>query len=262
MINQIHCGKAEEIIPMLSDDSIDCIITSPPYNVNLGNNKFKKIGYDEYKDNQDHWIFINDLRNIFRVVKPKLKRDARVCINIGNRKNGRIPTHSDIINFMISELNYLMYTIIIWNKMQTSNRTAWGSYNSPSFPSFPTPFEYILVFGNKTLKLEHSGISDLEPKEFVDWSLALWSFQPEMKMKKFKHPAMFPEELPKRLIKLFTYENDTILDMYCGSGTTCSVAKKLERNYIGIDISKEYCKTAEERCRNIINKKQIEAIFK
>jgi site-specific DNA-methyltransferase (adenine-specific) len=109
-LNTITTGKCEELIPQLKDNSIDLLITSPPYNVDLGSNKHNKTPYDMYNDNKDHKEYIKWLCNIFREVKPKMVSGGRVCINIGDGKNGQVPTHSDIIQFMSHELKYLLKT--------------------------------------------------------------------------------------------------------------------------------------------------------
>ena len=260
-MNEIICGKSEDVIDTLPSNSVNLIISSPPYNVDLGNNKFKKDGYDEYEDNKDHEKFLDEVKLVFDKAKRVLTDDGRVVINTGNTKNGRIPTAHDTVHFMTKELRYKMYTTIIWNKLQTSNRTAWGSFNSPSFPSFPTSIEYILVFAKNSLKLTHKGISDLDKQEFIKWSYSYWDFQPETNMSKYDHPAMFPVELPTRCIKLFTYKGDTILDPYSGAGTTCYAAKLLERNYIGIDMSEKYCETARKRLARVKDKKALSNFF-
>jgi len=264
-LNKIICGKSEEVIDKISDSSVNLIITSPPYNINLGNEKVKSQRhkkYDEYDDNKSHEEFINDRRLFFSKAKRVLTDDARVVINISDDQNGRVPLGPDIVHLMVRELGYKMYTTIVWNKSnQTSNRCSWGSFMSPSAPSFPTPFEWIYVFANKHLKLNHKGISDLDRKEFIDWSFAIWNFSGERRMKQYDHPAMFPEELPNRCIKMFSYKGDVVLDPYNGVGTTCFVAKKLERKYIGIDLSEKYCKEAENRLRKIISREEIGIFF-
>lgn len=90
---------------------------------------------------------------------------------------------------------------------------------------------------------------DISADEFKKWVVAKWSMAPERKMKNYDHPAMFPEELVNRALKLFSFQNDIVLDPFNGVGTTTAVAKKLNRKYLGIDISKEYCKKAEKRIR-------------
>lgn len=227
-------------------NEIDLVVTSPPYNVNLGNNKYNKSSYDVYQDNMSHSEYLSWMKQVFSLIYLKLKSGGRVCINIGDSKNGSIPTHSDFIQ-MMKEIGYLSMACIIWNKNTMSARTTWGSYMSPSCPSFPTPFEYILVFAKDSKKLQYRGETDLTKEEFIAWSLALWTFAPEKKQKQVGHPAMFPEELAKRCIKMFSWIGAFVVDPFCGSGTTCKVAKTLNRKYVGFDISTEYCEIAHSR---------------
>ena len=147
-INEFYCSNkiklynndCLDVICQLENNSIDLVVTSPPYNVNLGKNKYNKNSYDLYKDNKEHSEYIFWLETIFLYLYPKLKKGARVCVNIGDQKNGKIPTHSDIAQFM-NKIGYVPFTTIIWNKSQIGNRTSWGSWLSPSSPSFPTPFD-------------------------------------------------------------------------------------------------------------------------
>ena len=249
--NNIYLIDCIKGIELLVDNSIDLCVTSPPYNVNLGNNKYNKNPYNLYNDNKEHKQYIEWLKTIFFKLYFKLKDGGRVCINIGDGKNGAIPTSSDITHFMTRELNYIPMTHIIWEKSQVGNRTSWGSFKSPSSPSFPTPFENILVFAKGNKKLQYKGETDLTKQEFIDWSLALWRFAPETRQKKFGHPAMFPEELPKRCIKLFSWVGATVIDVFCGAGTTCKVAKKLNRNFIGFEIDKGYFEIAKKRIESV-----------
>ena len=247
-VSQIHEGFCEDLIPKLPDNSIDLVVTSPPYNVDLGDNRYNKSPYDLYQDNKDHKKFLEELTYVFEILKPKLVEGGRVCINIGDGKNGNVPTHSDIIQFMTKDLKYLIKSTIIWNKNQTSNRAAWGTFISPFNPSFPTPFEYILIFCNETQS--KNGNKDnitVNKSEFVRNSLALWSFKAEKNMKKLGHPAMFPIELPYRLIQQLSYKDDVVLDIFAGAGTTCLAAEMLERRWIGFEMSEEYVGTARKR---------------
>ena len=249
-LNKIYNMNCIDGLKLLEDE-IDLIVTSPPYNVDLGNNKYNKKPYDLYNDNKDHKEYIEWLNDIFTLTYGKLKSGGRVCINIGDGKNGAVPTHSDIIQMMVN-IGYIPMTIIVWDKCQTSNRTAWGSYLSPSSPSFPRPFEYILVFAKENKKLQYKGKTDLTREEFIEYSNGLWKFAPENRQKKFGHPAMFPEELAKRCIKMFSWTNALIVDIFNGAGTTTKVAKDLSRKYIGFDLSEKYCEIAESRLNGII----------
>ena len=171
---------------------------------------------------------------------------GRVVINIGDGKNGAIPTHSDVIQFMC-DIGYIPTTTLIWNKNQTSCRTACGSFISPSSPSFPRTFEFVLVFCKTSMKLAEKGETDLTKDEFVENSKSIWNIAPDKNMKIYGHPAVFPEELVRRCIKMFSRKDSLVLDPFMGSGTVAVVCKKTKRHYIGFDISEEYCKTAEKR---------------
>jgi len=130
--------------------------------------------------------------------------------------------------------------------------TAWGSWKSPSNPYLKYTWEFIEIFAKGTLKKEGDREkADITADEFKKWVVAKWSIAPERNMKNYNHPAMFPEELATRVIKLFSFENDIVLDPFNGAGTTSFVAKSFKRRYLGIDISKEYCKVAENRLLKI-----------
>ena len=92
---------------------------------------------------------------------------------------------------------------------------------------------------------------DISADEFKKWVVAKWSIAPERNMKDYGHPAMFPEELVERILKLFSYKDDIVLDPFNGVGTTTVTAKRLKRKYFGIDISDEYCKVAEKRIEDL-----------
>lgn len=255
---KLYNDKAEDAIPLLNDDSIDLVVTSPPYNVDLGNNKFNKDPYDLYNDNKDHKDYIDWLQSIFEGIYPKLVSGGRVCINIGDGQNGRVPTHADIIHFMTHNLHYIPMANIIWNKNQITNRFSWGSFASPSCPSFPKPFEYIMVFAKENIKLQRKGDTDLTNKEFIDWSLAMWNLTAETKMKKIGHPAMFPVDLPYRLIKMLSWTNAIVLDMFNGAGTTGVACEMLGREYIGIEMSKKYCDLTVKRINETRSLEEID----
>ncbi len=253
----LYNGKCEEVIPILEDNSIDLCITSPPYNVDLGNNKFNMNSYDQYEDNKDYDDYINWLKDIFGKLYLKMKKGGRICINVGDPHNGKIPAHIDICHFMIHDLKYLPMANIIWDKNQTSNFSAWGSWCSPSSPSFTRMFEYIMIFAKETLKLEEKGETDLTPNEFKNWASSVWKIQPDTKMKKWGHPAVFPVSLPYRCIKMLTWKNALVLDPFNGVGSTAVASELLGRKYIGIELSENYCKTTIDRINNTRDEKEI-----
>jgi len=241
-----------DVIEKLEDNSIDLVISSPPYNVNLGNNKYNKNPYDLYQDNKEHCDYIGWLESVFSAIRPKLKSSGRVVINIGYSNNGRVATHADIIHFMTHKIGYLMFGQLIWNKGHIANRLSWGSWLSPSCPSFPTPYEYILIFAKDSLKLKSKGQTDLQKQEFKDWSLAMWTIQPETNMKRIGHPAAYPVDLPTRLIKMLSWKDSVVLDPFNGSGSTALACLATDRKYIGVEISKRYCDITLDRVNRLL----------
>jgi len=251
-VNNIFNDKWENVLTRMPSNSIDIVITSPPYNVGLGSNRFKKDKYDSYKDNMPYTEYLEWMDCLFTECYRILKAGGRICLNIGDGANGSIPSHADFTVRMRDKNNFIPMTTIVWDKKQIGNALSWGSYKSPSHPSFPTQFEFILVMAKETPK--HDGDKEkitITDEEFQKNSRALWSFLPETNMKKYDHPAVFPEELPRRLIQHLTYEDDIVLDPFSGVGTTCAVAKKLRRKYIGIEMSKKYYETSNIRLDEI-----------
>lgn len=248
-LNKIYNEFCEITIrDRIPDDFINLVVTSPPYNVDLGNNKYKHDGYIDHNDNMVYDEYLDWLKCVFDNLYNKMKDDGRICINIGNTENGSVVNAFDLSTIM-QQIGYHNYTTIIWNKHQTGNRTSWGSWMSPSCPSFPTPFEYILVFYKKSKKLLHKGQTDLMKQEFINWSLPLWEFSGETK--DVKHPAPFPFELPKRCIKLFSYIDDIVYDPFSGSGTTAMTCNILRRKWIASEKTKEYYDNSIERLNNL-----------
>jgi len=249
IINTIINDKWENAITLLPDNYVDIIITSPPYNVNLGKNKHKKDTYDNYEDNMPYNEYLEWMDLLFSQCYRVLKPGARICVNIGDGCNGSVPTHADFTVRMRDKHGFKMMTTIVWDKGQIGSRTAWGSYMSPSQPSFPTPFEFIIVMAKETLKHEgdKSNIT-VSGKEFQDNSISLWKIKPETQMmSKYGHPAMFPENLVRKLLQQLTYADDIVLDPFSGCGTTCAVAKMLKRRYIGFEMSQRYWETSLRR---------------
>jgi len=256
---QLMFGDCLERMKEIPDGSVNCAITSPPYNVNLGNNKFKKEGYNSSDDNLPYKEYLTWIKNITDLSYSKLADDGRICINIGDGKNGSIPTHSDFIQ-ILKDKGFNMLTTLIWNKNNTSNRTAWGSYMSASCPSFPRCFEYILV-ACKQKRLSHKGNSTISKEEFIEFSNGMWNVKPEPNQKEIGHPAIYPIEIPYRLIQMLTYENDIVLDMFMGSGSTGIACINTNRKFIGIELDEKYYDISCKRIEEAINDKK-QQLFK
>lgn len=233
----IVCEDCRTLCGFIKPLSIDLVITSPPYNLDMD--------YDIYKDDKSYLDYLNFLYSCFKSVYDVMKTDGRACINIADLKNGSIPLHYDMFNIM-RKIGFKPYTTIVWYRKQIANRLSWGSFASPSQPSFPTPFEFIEVFYKSDKKhAGDKGCISITEDEFKNNSIPLWEFNPETR--KLEHPCPFPEELPYRCIQHFSYIGDTVFDPFCGVGTTCVVAKRLGRKYFGCDISQKYIDKALER---------------
>ena len=238
-MNQIICNDALTALKSIEDGSVDIVLTSPPYNFDME--------YDEHNDKDDAHKYINTLVNIFNECKLTLKDGGRLIINIQPNYKDYFPSHHYLTTELVNG-GLIWRGEILWLKNNLKKLTAWGSYKSPSCPYLSYPFEFIEVFSKTSIK--HVGNKediDITKDEFIKYVNGHWSIAPEIKMKDYNHPAMFPEELVRRCLKLFSYKNDVVLDPFNGAGTTTLVAHQLDRKYIGIDISESYCETAKER---------------
>ncbi len=243
-IDKIISEDSEIFLKKLPDNSIDLVFTSPPYNFGL---EYEKNADDHYWDD-----YFNKLYKVFEQCIRVLKYGGRIIVNIQPLFSDYIPSHHIISNYFIQK-KLIWKGEILWEKNNYNCKyTAWGSWKSPSNPYLKYTWEFLEIFSKGSLKKEgKSGNIDIIADEFKQWVVAKWSIAPERDMKKFNHPAMFPEKLVERVIKLFSYKNDVILDPFNGVGTTTLVAKKNERKFIGIDISNEYCSTALKRLENL-----------
>jgi DNA modification methylase len=238
--NSIICGDSEEVLSKLPDNCIDLIITSPPYNFGMQ--------YENTDDGQDWNAYLDKLYRIFTEGIRVLKYGGRFIVNVQPLFSDYIPLHHMISSFFIGQ-KMIWKGEILWEKNNYNCKyCSWGSWKSPSSPYLKYTWEFIEVFCKGDLKKTgRKEDIDITDDEFKSWVVAKWSMGPERRMKQFLHPAMFPEDLVERCLKLFSYKNDIILDPFNGAGTTTTVANRLQRRYIGIDISEEYCKTATER---------------
>lgn len=220
----------------------DLIVTSPPYNLDIGYGVADdQLDWDDYFSWAYRWLC--DLQELS-------EEGARLCLNIplDVSKGGRLPIYAWYVE-AAEEAHWTYQTTIVWNEQNISRRTAWGSWCSPTAPFVTAPVEMIAVFYKGNWKRERDNrTSDINRDEFLGWSLGHWTF-PGENPKHVGHPAPFPEELPFRLIKLYSFVEDVVLDPFCGSGTTNAAATRLGRRSYGIDIDPTYCDLAEERCR-------------
>jgi DNA modification methylase len=251
--HKIIIGDAREM-KEVSDESTHLIITSPPYWQLKDYGKQEQIGFnDTYEE------YINNLNLVWNECHRVLYPGCRLCINIGDQfarsvYYGRykvIPIRTEITKFC-ETIGFDYMGAIIWQKVTTCNTTGgatiMGSFPYPRNGILKIDYEFILIFkkpGNppkvsKNIK-EQSRLSD---KEWNQYFTGHWNFPGE---RQNKHLAVFPEELPKRLIKMFSFIGDTVLDPFLGSGTTTLAARNLKRNSVGYEINEKFLPVIKEK---------------
>jgi len=245
--NSIICESSENMTA-IPDNSVHLMITSPPYNVTK-----------EYDDDLSLQEYLKLLKNVFLETYRVLINGGRVCINVANLGRKPYIPLSDYISQMMLEIGFNMRGEIIWNKAASASpSTAWGSWQSASNPILRDIHEYILVFSkgdyNRIAKNRENTITR---DQFMEYTKSIWTMNAES-AKRIGHPAPFPLELPYRLIQLYSFKNDIILDPFMGSGTTAIAALKSDRKYIGYDTSQEYIELANNRVSPFKSKLQFE----
>jgi site-specific DNA-methyltransferase (adenine-specific) len=239
--------KSSEIMNELPDSSVHLCITSPPYNVG-------KV-YDEDYTLED---YLKLLHNVWKEIKRVLVPGGRISINVANLgRKPYIPLHTFIINDLLN-LGFLMRGEIIWDKSASAgSSTAWGSWKSPSNPTLRDVHEYILIFSKGQYKREkiEGRENTITREEFLENTKSVWTF-PTVSAKKIGHPAPFPIELPFRLIQLYSYKDEIVLDPFMGSGQTAIAALKAGRQFIGYETEKEYVDLANKRIEKYIEEQR------
>ncbi len=244
----------------MPNESVHLAITSPPYNVGLG--------YDSHNDNLPYEAYLKWLKGFWEELLRLLVVGGRFALNVAptSIKNFR-PIHYDMARDLMG-LGFIMRTEILWYKQTMRRRTAWGSWRSPRNPHMVPSWEYVLVFSKGTWTLEgNKEDADITSEEFIKYSDAFWTIPPETRgrqpflnslypprrgrkapeEKSEGHPAPFPEELIKRLVKFYSYRGNVVVDPFGGTGTVAAIAKRYDRHFVHMDISKRYSLIAAER---------------
>jgi len=239
--NKLILGSAENM-KELPDNSVHLMITSPPYNVSK-----------EYDQDLSLTEYLKLLENSFRETYRVLVNGGRACINVANLGRKPYIPLSDYISNMMIKIGFSMRGEVIWNKAASASpSTAWGSWQSAANPILRDIHEYILIFSKGEYKREKGHKENSITKEqFMEWTKSIWTMNAES-ARRIGHPAPFPEELPYRLIQLYSFKGDIILDPFMGSGTTAVTAIKSDRKFVGYDISQEYIDLAEKRLKPIL----------
>ncbi|HAG10203.1 MAG TPA: SAM-dependent methyltransferase [Desulfotomaculum sp.] len=236
-LNRIFC-KTSENMEEIPDYSVHLAVTSPPYNT--GKDYDEDLNLSQYRS-----FLLKVWKEVYRVLVP----GGRICVNIANLgRKPYIPIHAFEIED-IQSAGFFMRGEIIWNKAGSASRsTAWGSWLSAANPTLRDVHEYILVFSKEVFsrKAPAERKSTITREQFLEYTKSIWTF-PAEQAKKIGHPAPFPVELPYRLIQLYTFQNEIILDPFMGSGQTAIAALKAQRNYIGYETDSSYVQLASKR---------------
>jgi modification methylase len=263
-------GDAREL--PVDDQSVQLVVTSPPYNA--------RVAYDNYDDWlpwEEYWHGLIEpaLRECYRV----LVHGGRIAINIANvvrqdvpdgRKRMKVRINGGFkwkpagsggnawsvivaprIWNVLEDIGFLPREQLTWVKAldpaDIATSTAWGSWRSASNPVLRAVAEPVFI-ASKGTHARPPGESDLTAEEFKAWTRNAWNITAGHADQYMGHPAMFPLELPRRLIKLYSYVGDVVLDPFMGSGTTLRAAKNLGRHALGVEQSERYCRLAAARC--------------
>jgi site-specific DNA-methyltransferase (adenine-specific) len=235
--NKIILGSSE-CMADIPDHSLHLMVTSPPYNVTKE--------YDQDLSLEEYLAF---LRKVFTETYRVLVHGGRACINVANLGRRPYIPLSDYLSRMMLEIGFQMRGEIIWNKGAGAGVSmAWGSWQSASNPVLRDVHEYILVFSKGTFarKKPKDIANTITKEQFMEWTKSVWTITPES-ARKVGHPAPFPVELPHRLIQLYTFPGDMVLDPFMGSGATAVAALKSDRKYIGYETDPQYVALAERR---------------
>lgn len=242
---------------MIPDKSVNLIITSPPYWTLKDYDIEGQIG----KGSLSYDYYIKKLNDVWKECVRVLAPDGKICINIMpflltgkaarfKRRETRLVL-GDIEKYMDSTGCMYQFGLYIWDKRKIARFSSFGSYPYPPNIFSTYPYEWITVFSKKgkrkSVSKEIKEKSKLTTEEWQKWAInSIWEMQPA-KAKAEGHPAPFPKELPMRLIKLYSFWGDTVLDPFAGTGTTLLAAQELGRKSIGFELNPDYMKLIEKK---------------
>lgn len=270
-INKIYNQSATKM-SQVEDNSVDLIITSPPYfnikDYSLDGNQLAKHSKTNVKDigaQNDFSSYILMLQKVWKECERVLRPNGKLCINVPllpmlkSDYNSHYNRHiydlqSEIQNNILKKTDLFLMDLYVWNKTNPSKKLMFGSYPLPTNFYVQNTIEFITIYvkDGKPNKERSALIKDrsiLSQKEWVEYTKQIWNIAIVNRgdLAYGKHSAIMPEEIVKRLIRLYSFENDVVLDPFAGSGTTLKVAKELNRNYIGYELYSEYIKLINEK---------------
>jgi DNA modification methylase len=253
-VDQILTGHAAKVMFHMTVNCVDCVITSPPH--------YNAVTYSQGVGWSSYEAYLDDMQSVWSECARVLRPNGKLCVNaplmpIPQKIIRQDTRHlkniaADIEHKILAETNLLRYGLFVWRK-QTSKQM-FGSYPYPGnlLENNSSEFISIYVKPGKPPKYsaERKAANKLTAALWVDLIQQIWNIHPADVARVKGHPAPFPEKLPARLLRLYTYSGETVLDPFVGTGTTCAVARSMNRHYIGIDIVPEYVALAEQKVRD------------
>ena len=228
--------QSSESMDQLPDNCVALMVTSPPYNV--GKDYDEDLGLDDYLG-----LLERVLTETYRVLEP----GGRVAVNIANLGRKPYLPLNHLVGALLTEIGFLLRGEIIWKKAKAAGgSTAWGSWQSAKNPTLRDIHEYVIVASKESFRRERSGTDTISKEMFLEATMSVWDILPES-ARRVGHPAPFPVELPQRLIELYTFEDDLVLDPFLGSGSTAIAAVQTGRRYVGYETDTAYAELADRR---------------
>lgn len=234
-IDRVYCQSSESM-GQLPDDCVALMVTSPPYNVGK-----------DYDDDLDLEQYLGLLERVFtetyRVVEP----GGRIAVNVANLGRKPYLPLNHLVASILDGVGFLLRGEIIWQKAKSAGgSTAWGSWQSAKNPTLRDVHEYVIVASKGPFSRVRSGVDTISKEDFLEATVSIWDILPES-ARRVGHPAPFPIELPRRLIELYTFDGDLVLDPFLGSGSTAVAAVISGRHYVGYETDARYVDMAERR---------------
>jgi len=229
---------SSETMRQIPDNCVAFMVTSPPYNV--GKDYDEDLDIDEY---------LQLLRDVFTETYRVLEPGGRVAVNVANLGRKPYTPLNQYVSALLTEIGFDLRGEIIWQKAKGAGGScAWGSWQSAKNPTLRDIHEYVIVASKGSYARVRKGEDTITKEEFLEATVSIWNILPES-ARRVGHPAPFPVELPRRLIELYTFEGDLILDPFLGSGTTAVAAVETGRHYVGYELDASYIEIAERRIK-------------
>lgn len=233
---EVHQGDARDLLPQMPEESAHLVVTSPPYNL--------EVDYGEYDDNLSQKEYREMIFEVFSECYRVLKRGGRLAVVVGIEGGTPCFDTPGVVKTVIGKTRFQLREKYVWKKGPSESSSAWGSWRSASNPSQIQNHEEILVFYKGTPAREDKKGHTMNKEEFMESIKSVWEVKASGRE---EHPAAYTPEIPRRLIKLYSFPDDVVIDPFMGVGTTGVVAERQRRRWVGMDLDPKYVNLSEER---------------